>query len=229
MAGERAPGPEPLDAEQDPVTQPAPPVDPDAPHALRAHSEGEGASHMHESQTPGAPEVGRSDGAATPSGASSREGDASARGVVSSSVPYAKGVAAAVLVDALFTVPWTLFHKHIRPANIETAVGIMLLSANVLVGYAGGRVGGRAGLAHDDARSHWLMAWLVTLCSQLVELAVLRLRPPGAPPAAPSGNALAGLVVLAGVVFLVRFGFAMGTWAQAVREGRASPGDERAP
>lgn len=229
MAGERAPGPEPLDAEETPVTKPAPPVDPEAHHALRARSEGEGASHMHESQATGAPEVGGPEGEAPGSNAPAREGDASARGVVSSSVPYAKGVAAAVLVDAAFTVPWTLFHKHIHPTNVATAVGIMLLSANVLVGYAGGRVGGRAGLAHDDARSHWLMAWLVTLCSQLVELAVLRLHPPSAPAAAPSGNALAGLVLLAGVVFLVRFGFAMGTWAQALRDGRVSPDDERAP
>lgn len=131
-----------------------------------------------------------------------------------------RGVIVASLCDAVVTVPWALLRRLIKPESIAHSIGILLLATNMLSGYVGGRVAARAGLAHDDARAQWLMAWLVTLGSAMVEALVFRLRPVPTPPNAAAPGALEQLVAIAGAVFLVRFGFAMGTWAQARLEGR---------
>jgi hypothetical protein len=142
-----------------------------------------------------------------------------------------RGVAAAAACDAAVTVPWLLIRPAVRPANIAAAIESLLLGVNMLVGYVGGRAAARAGLAHDDARAQWTMAWIVTGLSVLVEIVVHRVRPlahvarPATQPA-PASILLALCVSLAVSVLLVRFGFAMGTWAQARREGRVSEEDE---
>jgi hypothetical protein len=135
-----------------------------------------------------------------------------------------RGIAAAVVCDTIFTVPWEVVRPVIRPENIAAAVESLLLGVNMLVGYVGGRAAARAGLAHDDTRAQWTMAWSVALVSLLVQLSTMRLR---------TGAIQLGAPVMLCVSFtvsmlLVRFGFAMGTWSQARREGRVHDDEDEA-
>jgi hypothetical protein len=106
----------------------------------------------------------------------------------------------------------------------------------MVVGYVGGRVAGRAGLSHDDSRSQWTMASVVSGISIIIGAALEKLRhvlhlvrPPvqGAPSANPDSAMLAEfLLTLVMMLLLIRFGFAMGTYSQAKREGRVQDEDE---
>lgn len=162
--------------------------------------------------------------------------DSGDRPLVSHRGQILRGVAAATACAAALNVPWALLRGFIRPENVAEAVGSLLLSVNMLAGYAGGRACARAGLAHDDSRSQWTMAWTVSVLSLVIGIATQQLRwaihPPRVevvaaavrhPSAAP---ATMFFVLFTATVLLVRFGFAMGTYAQAKREGRAVDEDE---
>lgn len=141
-----------------------------------------------------------------------------------------RGIAAALACEAAVRVPWQLVRPLIRPDNIAAAVASLMLSTHMLVGYAGGRAAARAGLAHDDSRAQWIMAWIVTLLSYSIELAVQIVHPAVPrqehPRPMPEAIAIAIGVALTVTALLVRFGFAMGTWAQARREGKVTDEDE---
>jgi hypothetical protein len=149
-----------------------------------------------------------------------------------------RGIVAALACDTLFNVPKVLLLPHIRAANLRAAIGNLLLGVLMLVGYVGGRAAARAGLSHDDARSQWSMAWTVSVLSTLIAHAAVVARhavvgaahpaPTGTPAGGASGSLLGFFIQFTLVVLLVRFGFAMGTFAQAKRDGRAEDDKDEA-
>ncbi len=146
------------------------------------------------------------------------------------------GIAGAFLIDTAFSAPAAFVMPLVRPENVALAVGKLLLAVNLLVGYVGGRLAARAGLSHEDSRSQWTMASVVTGLSVMVESLLYKLRVAmhlvhAAPADAQNAAAdRATLVVFAFwitvVMLLVRFGFAMGTYSQAKRDGRVREEDE---
>lgn len=147
-----------------------------------------------------------------------------------------QGIVAAAFIDAIVSVPPTFVLPLVRPANIADAIGELLLALNMFVGYVGGRVAARAGLSHEDSRSQWTMASVVSGISIIVGAALEKLRlvlhvvrvPTQVTPSSnPSSEMLARLVLhLVMMLLLIRFGFAMGTYSQAKREGRVQDEDE---
>lgn len=146
-----------------------------------------------------------------------------------------RGVALALACGTLFTVPWNLLAPVLRPQNVVNAVGILLLGENMLAGYVGGRAATRAGLSHEDGRAQWSMAWTVAVLSYVIENVVQQVQfaaHPARVEAVASHSVPFGLLVhlvfFTAVVLLVRFGFAMGTYAQAKREGRVHDDEDEA-
>lgn len=146
------------------------------------------------------------------------------------------GIVAAALVDALVTAPASFVLPLVRPANIADAIGELWLAMNMVVGYVGGRVAARAGLSHEDSRSQWTMASVVSGISIIVFAALEKVRivlhlvrvpAQPTPSANPSSELLARFLLhLVMMLLLIRFGFAMGTYSQAKREGRVQDEDE---
>jgi hypothetical protein len=143
---------------------------------------------------------------------------------------------AAAIVDAVVSAPTALALPLVRPDNIAEAIAELLLSLNMLVGYVGGRVAARAGLSHEDSRSQWTMASVVSGVSIIIAVALEKLRHvlhlvhapvQGTPNANPDSALLARFLLhLVMMLLLIRFGYAMGTYSQAKREGRVQDEDE---
>ncbi len=159
------------------------------------------------------------------------------RPFVSPAGQFARGVGVAIGVDTLVNVPSVLFLPLLRPQNLASALGTLLLGVNVVIGYVGGRAAGRAGTAHDDDRAQWNMAWTVTLLSTVIAYATARaalhwpriaaaLHAATRASGAGTGGAVWLGVRIAFVLLLVRFGFAIGTFAQARRDGLGFGDDE---
>ena len=150
-----------------------------------------------------------------------------------------RGIAAAVACDAAISLPIAMLMPLVRPQNVAEAIGKLLLGLNMLVGYVGGRVAAKAGLSHEDSRSQWTMASVVSGVSIMMAEAIERLRVAlhlvhvqsaavaTAQTTTPDRLALASFVlIVASMLLLIRFGYAMGTYAQAKREGRVHDEDE---
>lgn len=146
------------------------------------------------------------------------------------------GIVAAALVDTLVSAPVVLALPLVRPDNVAAAIGKLLLAVNMFVGYVGGRVAARAGLSHEDSRSQWTMASVVSGISIVIGAALEKLRhvlhlvraPVQPTPSANPDSAILAefLLMLVMMLLLIRFGFAMGTYSQAKREGRVQDEDE---
>lgn len=155
-----------------------------------------------------------------------------ARPPISHAGQLARGIAAALLCDTVFNVPSVLFLGRL-PENFGSALASLLLGVNILAGYVGGRVATRAGLPHDDQGSQWTMSFAITVFSLMVAQFTQRVQAALHGPiavdhagSAPSISLFQWLVGLAAPLLLVRFGFAIGTFVQAHREGRAHDEDE---
>lgn len=135
-----------------------------------------------------------------------------------------RGYAVAVAADAAVSIPWAALAPRWRPQHVVTFLSWLLLAYNIAVGYLGGRSAARAGLSHEDGSGHWNLALAVSLTSVVVELASRRFLGVHSTEALPSHGAM--LLQLLAIAALVRFGVAMGTWAQALREGRVTEEDE---
>jgi hypothetical protein len=105
----------------------------------------------------------------------------------------------------------------------------------MLVGYVGGRVAARAGISHEDSRSQWTMASVVSGASIVtgvlmvrlqLALHLVRVQPEAAQQSTEHASIAPVLFWLAAMLLLIRFGYAMGTYAQAKRDGRVQDEDE---
>jgi hypothetical protein len=146
-----------------------------------------------------------------------------------------RGIAAAALVDTFISVPLGILIPLVRPDNVAAAIGNLLFGLNMLVGYVGGRVAVRAGISHEDSGSQWTMAAAVAGVSVLTERMIERLRmllhlvhvEPTTAQAANERTVVGAFFFwLVAMMLLIRFGFAMGTYSQAKREGRVQDEDE---
>lgn len=145
-----------------------------------------------------------------------------------------RGVAAGVVCDAMISTPIAMFLPLVRPENVADAIGKLLFGLNVLVGYAGGRVAARAGVAHNDSRSQWSMASIVSAASLVTEFLLYKLRLALHPVALPASTASQTterfsawpIVLFVAMLLLIRFGFAIGTYAHAKRTGQVHDEDE---
>lgn len=134
-------------------------------------------------------------------------------------------VSLAVACESAVQLPWFFLRSRMHAEHIAAAIGTMLLSGRILSGYVGGRVAARAGVSHDDDRMHWALAWAVTATFIAVASVVAQWLPER--PSHDDGALFIGLVLhIVVVTALVRFGFAIGTWVQAFRDGRVRD-DER--
>ena len=154
------------------------------------------------------------------------QGPDEVRPVRSPAAQFVRGVGVAVVAGVLVNVPRMLLMPLLRLSNVAGALDTLLLGLNVLAGYAGGRAAGAAGVAHDDGRSQWNMAFAATaLCASaaLGARAVARrvAAMPHATLAAMGGSGMRLLLQLAVALLLIRFGFAIGTYAAARRAGLA--------
>ncbi len=147
---------------------------------------------------------------------------------------FVRGVAVGIVCDAMISAPIAMLLPLVRPENVADAIGKLLFGLNLLVGYAGGRVAGRAGIAHDDSRSQWSMASVVSAASIATEVLLYRLRLALHLVRLPTGTAAASterlspwpLIMFVAMVLLIRFGYAMGTYAHAKRAGQVHDEDE---
>lgn len=162
------------------------------------------------------------------------EGDdpaSSDRAMASHRARVARGIVIALACDAALRGPWTLLRGSVRPDNIVAAITSLLLAAHMLVGYVGGRAATRAGLPYADSRAQWAMAVAVAVLSRVTEIGIIRGSlalhlSQAAAMRALQGAPVVFLLEFVVAVVLVRFGFAMGTYSQAKRDGLVEEEDE---
>jgi hypothetical protein len=140
-----------------------------------------------------------------------------------------RGAAAALVLDLVFSVGAQLARPSIRHVGAREAIVYVVLASKLFSGYVGGRVANRAGVAHDDEAAMRTMALGVTALTLSARTLVDRIVPwirlsleqgpqwPGPPPGVRLVHFVAEVLLLTA---MLSFGFKMGSWAQARRDGK---------
>ncbi|MBL8681757.1 MAG: hypothetical protein JNK05_21495 [Myxococcales bacterium] len=140
-----------------------------------------------------------------------------------------RGGAAALALDLAFSLGAQFARPAIRHPGFAAALVYVVYASKLFSGYVGGRVASRAGVAHDDRDALRTMALGVTALTMAASVIVDRLAPwvrvarsagpqwSGPPPGVRLVHFVFEVVLLS---FLLVFGFAMGTWAQARRDDK---------